>query len=119
MVKYGRDKNPRCLMRTSTNAHYFESDAKARAAVESGIDLICCSIDGTTQDVYERGKTRGNLEKAPDGMKRLIRIKTSTAANVRWSFGAASSFIGIRVRRRWMRRAEWRPRSAWTTSFGT
>lgn len=75
MVKYCRDKNPRCLMHTSTNAHYFETDAKARAAVESGIDLICCSIDGTTQDVYERGKTRGNLQKAVDGMKRLVRIK--------------------------------------------
>ncbi len=72
MVQYCRDKNPHCFIHSSTNALFFQTDARARACVESGIDLVICSIDGTTQEIYERGKTGGNLQLAFDGIKRLL-----------------------------------------------
>ena len=79
MVRYCRDKNPHCFIHSSTNALFFQTDAKARACVESGIDLIICSIDGTTQEIYERGKMRGNLQEALDGMRRILRCREALA----------------------------------------
>ena len=44
MVKYAHDKG--IYTATSTNAHYL-TDAKAKATVESGLDRLIISIDGT------------------------------------------------------------------------
>lgn len=73
MVKYTKDRNPRCLLQTSTNGLFFHTEERARAAVESGIDCIVCSIDGSTQEVYEKGKIGGRLDVALEGMRRLLR----------------------------------------------
>lgn len=81
MVRYCADRNPRCAIHTSTNAHYFETDKKARDCVESGIDVVVCSIDGTTQETYERGKTRGDLRRALDGMRRLLRMRDAAGTD--------------------------------------
>src|SRR5215216_6494686 len=50
MVKYAHDKG--IYTATSTNAHYL-TDEKAKQTVESGLDRLIISIDGTTQDVYQ------------------------------------------------------------------
>jgi MoaA/NifB/PqqE/SkfB family radical SAM enzyme len=72
MVRYLRDRNPDCLIQSSTNGLYFHTDERARACVESGIDVLVFSIDGTTQEVYEKGKGNGDLECALDGMRRVL-----------------------------------------------
>ena len=59
---------------TSTNAHYL-SDQKARETVESGLDRLIISIDGTTQETYESYRVGGSLQKVIDGTKRLIEWK--------------------------------------------
>ena len=46
---------------TSTNSHYL-TDENAKKTVESGLDRIIISIDGTTQEVYEQYRVGGNLE---------------------------------------------------------
>ena len=51
MVKYASDKG--IYTSTSTNAHYL-TEANAKKTVESGLDRIIISIDGTTQDTYEQ-----------------------------------------------------------------
>jgi radical SAM protein with 4Fe4S-binding SPASM domain len=61
----------RIFTSTSTNAHYF-TDANARATVESGLNRLIISIDGTTQDVYEAYRVGGSLEKVIEGTKRLL-----------------------------------------------
>ncbi|MBI1692404.1 MAG: hypothetical protein FYV88_1270, partial [Bacteroidetes bacterium] len=48
---------------TSTNAHYL-TDEKARETVESGLDRLIISIDGTTQDVYEQYRVGGATEQS-------------------------------------------------------
>jgi len=48
MVKYAHDKG--IYTATSTNAHYL-TDENARKTVESGLDRMIISIDGTTQEV--------------------------------------------------------------------
>lgn len=56
---------------TSTNAHYLKTDV-ARKTVESGLQRIIISIDGTTQETYEQYRVGGQLEKVIEGTKNLI-----------------------------------------------
>ena len=59
---------------TSTNAHYL-TDENAKKTVESGLDRMIISIDGTTQEVYEQYRVGGNLEKVIEGTKNILRWK--------------------------------------------
>lgn len=59
---------------TSTNAHFLTL-RKAKETVESGLDRIIISIDGSTQEVYENYRINGNLEKVIAGIKNLLAAK--------------------------------------------
>jgi radical SAM protein with 4Fe4S-binding SPASM domain len=72
MVKYASGKG--IYTATSTNAHYL-NDANARRTVESGLDRLIISIDGTTQDVYQQYRVGGNLEKVIQGAKNIVKWK--------------------------------------------
>jgi MoaA/NifB/PqqE/SkfB family radical SAM enzyme len=72
MVKYAHDKG--IYTATSTNAHYL-TDEKARKTVESGLDRLIISIDGTTQNVYQQYRVGGNLDKVLQGAKNIVKWK--------------------------------------------
>ena len=72
MVKYAHDK--KIYTATSTNAHYL-NDEVAKKTVESGLDRLIISIDGTTQDVYQQYRVGGNLEKVLEGTRNIIKWK--------------------------------------------
>lgn len=72
MVAYAASK--KIYTATSTNAHYF-SDEVAKKTIESGLDRLIISIDGTTQEVYEQYRVGGNLEKVIQGTKNLVKWK--------------------------------------------
>lgn len=72
MVKYASDKG--IYTATSTNAHYLTDEA-AKKTVESGLDRLIISIDGTTQDSYEQYRVGGNLEKVIAGAKNIVKWK--------------------------------------------
>ncbi len=59
---------------TSTNGQFLNKN-KAEAIVLSGLDKLIVSIDGTTQETYERYRIGGSLEKALQGIKNLIECK--------------------------------------------
>ncbi|WP_234734402.1 SPASM domain-containing protein [Tellurirhabdus bombi] len=59
---------------TSTNAHYL-TDANARKTVESGLDRLIISIDGTTQEVYQQYRVGGKLHKVIEGTKNILKWK--------------------------------------------
>lgn len=59
---------------TSTNAHFLNDD-NARKTVESGLDRIIISIDGTTQETYESYRKEGKLENVLEGARNLIKWK--------------------------------------------
>jgi radical SAM protein with 4Fe4S-binding SPASM domain len=69
MVRYASQKN--IYTATSTNAHYFD-DETARKTIESGLDRLIISIDGTSQEVYEQYRVGGNLEKVIEGTRRIL-----------------------------------------------
>jgi radical SAM protein with 4Fe4S-binding SPASM domain len=72
MVKYASDKG--LYTATSTNAHYL-NDQNAKKTVESGLDRLIISIDGTTQDVYEQYRVGGKLQKVIEGAKNIVKWK--------------------------------------------
>ena len=72
MVKYAHSKG--IYTATSTNAHYL-NDTNAKKTVESGLDRLIISIDGTTQDVYQQYRVGGKLEKVLEGARNIMKWK--------------------------------------------
>lgn len=72
MVQYATQRN--IYTATSTNAHYL-TEAAARKTIESGLDRLIISLDGTTQDTYEQYRVGGKIEKVIEGTKNIIRLK--------------------------------------------
>lgn len=72
MVKYASSK--KIYTSTSTNAHYLNEE-QAQKTVESGLDRLIISIDGTTQEVYEQYRVGGTLNKVIEGTKNIIEAK--------------------------------------------
>jgi radical SAM protein with 4Fe4S-binding SPASM domain len=72
MVRYACRKG--IYTATSTNAHYL-NDQNARLTVESGLDRLIISIDGTTQEVYEQYRVGGKLEKVIEGARNVVKWK--------------------------------------------
>jgi radical SAM protein with 4Fe4S-binding SPASM domain len=72
LVKYASQQKIYTV--TSTNAHFL-TERKARETVESGLNRIIISIDGTTQQTYEQYRVGGSLEKVIAGTKNLVRVR--------------------------------------------
>ena len=72
LVKYASDKG--IYTATSTNAHFL-NDKNARSTVESGLDRLIISIDGTTQESYESYRIGGKLEKVIAGTRNILKWK--------------------------------------------
>ena len=72
MVKYASEKG--IYTSTSTNAHYLNEEQSAKT-VESKLDRLIISIDGTTQETYEQYRIGGSLQKVIDGTKHIIAAK--------------------------------------------
>lgn len=78
MVKYASQK--KIYTATSTNAHYLK-DEIAKKTVESGLDRLIISIDGTTQETYESYRIGGKLDKVITGTKNIIKWKKKLNSN--------------------------------------
>ncbi|MBC7950028.1 MAG: SPASM domain-containing protein [Chitinophagaceae bacterium] len=72
MVKYASDR--KIYTATSTNAHYL-TDANAKKTIESGLDRLIISIDGTTQEVYQQYRVGGKLDKVLEGARNIVKWK--------------------------------------------
>ena len=72
MVKYASTKG--IYTATSTNAHYLNKK-NAKRTIESGLDRLIISIDGTTQETYQEYRKGGELIKVIEGTKEIIKWK--------------------------------------------
>ncbi len=77
MVKYAKQKN--IYTATSTNAHYLTDDV-AKRTIESGLDRLIISIDGTTQETYQSYRVGGHLYKVIEGAKNMVKWKKELKA---------------------------------------
>lgn len=72
MVQYAHDKKIYTI--TSTNGHFLNSE-NARKTVESGLDRLIISVDGTTQETYAAYRKEGKLETVLQGARNIIHWK--------------------------------------------
>jgi len=72
MVKYAKDKGIYTI--TSTNGHFL-NNANAKKTIESGLDRMIISVDGTTQETYENYRKEGNLESVLQGARNIVKWK--------------------------------------------
>lgn len=72
MVNYAHQK--RIYTITSTNGHFL-NDELARKTINSGLDRLIISVDGTTQEVYESYRKEGKLEVVLQGARNLVKWK--------------------------------------------
>ncbi|MCK4662945.1 MAG: SPASM domain-containing protein [Bacteroidales bacterium] len=72
LVKYTNSNN--IYTATSTNGHFF-SDSNCEKIINSGLNRIIISIDGTTQETYEKYRIKGKLNKVIEGTKKLVLLK--------------------------------------------
>jgi radical SAM protein with 4Fe4S-binding SPASM domain len=72
MVRYAASR--KIFTATSTNAHYL-SDENARNTIESGLNRLIVSIDGTTQETYQQYRIGGELEKVLEGTRNIVKWK--------------------------------------------
>lgn len=75
MIRYAKDKNPDLFILTSTNGHYFRNTEEREALVNSGIDCVIFSIDGATQESYEKYRVRGKLDTVLDAMRGVLEAR--------------------------------------------
>jgi pyruvate-formate lyase-activating enzyme len=72
MVKYANQKG--IYTATSTNAHFLNNE-NAKRTIESGLDRLIISIDGTTQETYEAYRKQGKLSNVIQGAKNIVKWK--------------------------------------------
>lgn len=72
LIKYA--DNNKIYTSTSTNGHFLSPENCAKV-VKSGLKKIIISVDGTTQETYEKYRIGGNLESIIEGIKNLVLTK--------------------------------------------
>lgn len=73
---------------TSTNAHFLD-DENARSTVESGLNRLIISIDGSSQETYESYRKEGSLAKVLEGTQNMLKWRNKLNASspkIIWQF---------------------------------
>lgn len=78
MIQYAAQKNVYTM--SSTNGHFLNEENCIKT-IQSGLDRLVISIDGTTQDTYEQYRIGGKLQQVIDGTKTLIATKKKLKSN--------------------------------------
>jgi radical SAM protein with 4Fe4S-binding SPASM domain len=72
MVRYAKEKGVYTI--TSTNGHFLNNN-NARKTIESGLDRLIISVDGTTQETYASYRKEGRLAAVLQGAKNVVKWK--------------------------------------------
>lgn len=72
LVRYAVSKN--IYTATSTNGHFLDGE-NARQTIESGLDRLIVSLDGTDQESYSAYRAGGDFEKVISGIKNVVEWK--------------------------------------------
>jgi len=68
LVKYAKSK--KIYTSTSTNGHFLTIE-NARLTIESGLDRLIISLDGTDQETYASYRKNGNFDTVINGIKNI------------------------------------------------
>ncbi len=78
MIKYASDK--KIYTATSTNGHFFSND-NILNIIESGLDTLIISLDGTNQTSYSKYRVGGNFDTVIKGIINLLKIREQKHSN--------------------------------------
>ncbi len=87
MIRYAGERNLGTNL--STNLSLELDDDRLDSLIASGLEFICLSIDGATQETYARYRRRGKLELVLENVRRLLerrRDLSSATPIVEWQF---------------------------------
>lgn len=87
MIKYARSKNLGTSM--SSNMSIQISDERIDELISSGLEYLCLSIDGATQEAYATYRKRGNLEQVLSNVRRLVERRRALGSKtpvLEWQF---------------------------------
>ncbi|MFH1937501.1 MAG: radical SAM/SPASM domain-containing protein [Bacteroidota bacterium] len=76
-ISYARTRN--IYVWTSTNGHYL-SDENIRRTIDSGLNKLIISVDGTDQKAYEQYRIGGSLETVTEGIRNFVWIRKEMGA---------------------------------------
>ena len=87
MVRYTSQDPYKIRSTTSVNLNLI-TDEQIKGLLTSNLDALHVSIDGTTQEVYEKYRVGGNLEVVFSNLNKLIAAKKFYKANtkINWDF---------------------------------
>jgi radical SAM protein with 4Fe4S-binding SPASM domain len=77
MIRYAKKK--RMYVSLSTNGHFLD-DEIVEKIIESGLDRITISLDGTTPEIYEKYRVGGDMEKVIGSAEKLVAFKKKSKA---------------------------------------
>jgi MoaA/NifB/PqqE/SkfB family radical SAM enzyme len=86
MIRYASAR--RIIVKLSSNLNHFNGEM-AKMTVASGLDWIVVSVDGATQQTYEKYRQGGNLERVLGNIQLLVDAKNSA--------GSKTPFIVLRL----------------------
>ena len=72
-IRYAKARG--IMVITSTNGHFIRSDDVARELIQSGLDQLIFSMDGTNPQTYSRYRIGGDFHRVMEALKRLTRIR--------------------------------------------
>ncbi len=72
-ISYANSKG--CITQTSTNGHYIRTDDQAAKVINSGLDQMIFSMDGTNKESYEKYRVGGNFDLVIETLERIARVK--------------------------------------------
>ena len=76
-IAYARSRN--VYVWTSTNGHCF-SEENIRKTIDSGLNKLVISLDGTDQKTYEQYRIGGSFETVVEGIRDFVRIRKKMTA---------------------------------------
>ena len=87
MTQYTSQSPHKIRSMTNVNLNTI-TDEQIKGLVTSNLDQVHASIDGVTQEVYEKYRVGGNLEVVFDNLKKLIAAKKLYKSNttIKWAF---------------------------------
>jgi radical SAM protein with 4Fe4S-binding SPASM domain len=87
MIGYARSKGLGTTL--STNLSVELDDAHIDGLVQSGLEFVCLSVDGATQDTYARYRRKGRLDLVLHNMRRLVERRRALGSRtpvIEWQF---------------------------------
>lgn len=73
MIAYAKTKG--IIVHTSTNGNVPLDEATAYALVDSGLDSLVVAVDGASQEIYEKYRQGGRLDRVVENIQTILRVR--------------------------------------------